>query len=194
MKGRFVGRVAATGALCLGLSGCFAPGGGWELPSFMRPAPPAVPATHTYQPSAGEEINNTSPASEANPATAEIKIPAPAFRPPSENSGSRQTVSPAQPTPVATPAPPALPLSTPTVTLVNGPSKERAQHLLDDTMAKLAKVDRNSLGADSVNTYDQANNLLQAGRKAAIENDYVAASGFAEKAAVLAAKLEPASP
>jgi hypothetical protein len=35
---------------------------------------------------------------------------------------------------------------------------------------------------------------LQAGRRAATEDDYVAASGFAEKAAVLAAKLAPASP
>jgi hypothetical protein len=194
MKGRFVGRVAAAGALCLGLSGCFAPGGGWQLPSFMRPSPPAVPATHTYQPSAGEEINNTSPAAEINPPTAEIKTPALRIKTPAENSGSQLPASPAEPTAVATPVPPVLPISTPTVTLANGPSKERAQHLLDDTKAKLAKVDRNTLGADSANTYDQANNLLQAGRKAAIENDYVAASGFAEKAAVLAAKLEPATP
>jgi len=192
MKGRFVGRVAAAGVLCLGLSGCFAPGGGWQLPSFMSPSPPAVPATRTYQPSVGEEINSTSPTSEIKPPNAET--PALRIKTPAENAGSQLSTSPAEPTPVATPAPPVLPISTPTVTLANGPSKERAQHLLDDTKAKLAKVDRNTLGADSANTYDQANNLLQAGRKAATENDYVAASGFAEKAAVLAAKLEPASP
>ena len=113
---------------------------------------------------------------------------------PREDTSSRSPVSPAAPSAVATPAPPALPIPTPTVTLGNGPSKERAQHLLDDTAAKLAKVDRGTLGADSANTYDQANNLLQAGRRAATEDDYVAASGFAEKAAVLAAKLAPASP
>ena len=98
------------------------------------------------------------------------------------------------PAAVATPAPPAQPVLKPTVTLADGPSKERAQRLLDDTRARLAKVDRNTLGADSATTYDQANNFLQAGRRAATEDDYVAASGFAEKAAVLAAKLVPASP
>jgi hypothetical protein len=187
MKGRFVGRVAAAGALCLGFSGCFGPGGGWQFPRFSRPPPPTVPATHTYQPSAGEEINNTSPAAEIATPPAEIK-------PPAEDTGSRYPASHAAPSAVATPAPPALPIPTPTVTLGNGPSKQRAQHLLDDTAAKLATVDRGTLGADSANTYDQANNLLQAGRRAATEDDYVAASGFAHKAAALAAKLTPASP
>jgi predicted ATPase len=50
-------------------------------------------------------------------------------------------------------------------------------------------VQRDALGADSASTYDQANTLLQAGRKAATEEDYVAASGYAEKAATLADKL-----
>ena len=63
MRRRYVGSVAAAGALCLALSGCFGPGGSWQLPSFMRPPPPA-PATHHYQPSAGGEINNTPPAIE----------------------------------------------------------------------------------------------------------------------------------
>jgi hypothetical protein len=65
--------------------------------------------------------------------------------------------------------------------------------LLDATGAKLARVDRNRLTTDSATTYDQANGFLQSGRRAATEEDYVAASGFAEKAAVLAAKLVPAS-
>ena len=194
MKGRFVGRVAAAGTLCLELSGCFGPGGGWQFPSFMSPPPPTVPATHTYQPSAGEELNSSPPAAESKAPSAGVNTPALEIKTPAENIGSGHSAGPAEPTAVATPAPPALPVSTPTVTLQNGPSKERAQHLLDDTGARLAKVDRNTLGADSANTYDQANNFLQAGRKAATENDYVAASGFAEKAAALAAKLEPASP
>jgi hypothetical protein len=98
------------------------------------------------------------------------------------------------PAAVATPAPPAEPLPKPTVTLADGPSKERAQQLLDRAGAKLAKVDRSALGADSATTYDQDNNFLQAGRRAATDEDYVAASGYAQKAAVLAAKLVPASP
>ncbi len=113
---------------------------------------------------------------------------------PEENTGSLPPAPHAAPAAVATPAPPEAPVSTPTVTLANGPSKKRAQHLLDETASKLAKVDRSTLGSDSVNTYDQANNLLQAGRKAATDEDYVAASGFAEKAAVLAAKLAPTTP
>jgi hypothetical protein len=187
MKGRFVGRVAAAATLCLGFSGCLGPGGGWQFPGFTRPPPPSVPATHTYQPSAGEEINSTPPAPETGPPAAEIG-------PPAEDTSSRSPVSHAAPSAVATPAPPVLPIPTPTVTLGNGPSKQRAQHLLDNTAAKLATVDRGTLGADSANTYDQANNLLQAGRRAATEDDYVAASGFAEKAAALAAKLTPTAP
>ena len=149
-------------------------------PELHAPAPPAAPATHTYQPSAGEEINNTPPATENER--------------PAESTRSRRPPDRVVPAAVATPAPPAQPIPKPTVTLADGPSKERAQHLLDDTGAKLAKVDRSTLGADSATTYDQANNFLQAGRRAATEDDYVAASGFAQKAAVLAAKLMPASP
>jgi hypothetical protein len=145
----------------------------------MRPPPP-TPATHYYQPSAGGEINNNPPANENEE--------------PREQVRSRRPPEREVPAAVATPAAPVQPAPKPTVTLADGPSKERAQRLLDDTGAKLAKVDRNRLGADSATTYDQANNFLQAGRKAATEDDYVAASGFAEKAAVLAAKLVPASP
>jgi predicted ATPase len=81
----------------------------------------------------------------------------------------------------------------PTITLANGSSKERAEQLLENAGAKLARVQRNALGADGASTYDQANTLLQAGRRAATDQDYVAASGYAEKAATLAEKLPPAS-
>lgn len=178
MKRRYVARVAATGALGLALSGCYGPGGSWQLPSFMRPPP--APATRYYQPSAGGEINNNPPAKE--------------YEAPAGHVHSRHQPERVVPAAIATPAPPVQPAPKQTVTLADGPSKERAQRLLDDTGAKLAKVDRNTLGADSATTYDQANNFLQAGRRAATEDDYVAASGFAEKAAVLAAKLAPASP
>ncbi len=187
MKGRFVVRVAAAGTLWLGFSGCFGPGGSWQFPSFMRSPPPSVPATHAYQPSAGEEINNTSP-------TGETGTPAPETKAAAETTGSRSPVSHEIPAAVATPAPPVLPIPTPTITLANGPSRQRATHQLDDTAAKLATVDRSTLGADSASTYDQASNFLQAGRRALTDEDYVAASGFARKAAALAAKLTPASP
>jgi hypothetical protein len=68
-------------------------------------------------------------------------------------------------------------------------SKDRAQHLLDDAGAKLGKVDRNKLNAEGATTYDQASDLLKAGQKAAVDQDYLAASGYAEKASLLATKL-----
>ncbi|MGH7914435.1 MAG: hypothetical protein ACREPW_07280 [Candidatus Binataceae bacterium] len=171
-----MGRVATAGALCLMLSGCFGPDGGWQIPSFMRSPAPTVPAARHYQPSAGVEINGS-----------QIEKPV-------EKTRSRHLANHVIPAAISAPSPPLPPVPKPTVTLADGPSRERAQHLLDDTGARLAKVDRNTLGTDSATTYDQANNFLQAGRRAATENDYVAASGFAEKAAVLAAKLAPASP
>ncbi len=180
MKGRHVGPVAAAGALCLALAGCFGPGGSWQFPSFMRPPPPPVPAPHHYEPSALGEPDN-------NPPAAAIETPV-------RNTRSRHPPGRVVPAAIATPAPPVEPLRKPTVTLADGPSKERTQQLLDGAGAKLAKVDRSALGADSATTYDHANNFLQAGRRAATEEDYVAALGFAEKAAVLAAKLVPASP
>ncbi len=176
MRWWYVARVGAVGALGFALFGCTGPGGGWQLPSFMRPPPPAP--TRYYQPSVGREINNNPPAENEEP---------------HEHVRSRRPTERVVPAAVATPAPSVQPLPKPTVTLADGPSKERAERLLDDTGAKLAKVDRHTLGADSATTYDQANNFLQAGRKAATEDDYVAASGFAEKAAVLAAKLMPVS-
>lgn len=65
--------------------------------------------------------------------------------------------------------------------------------LLNDAGARLAKIDRNNLDRDSAATYDQANNFLNAGRKAALNQDYVAATGDAEKASVLADKLKASS-
>lgn len=180
MSGRYAERLAVIGALCLTLAGCAGPGEGWQLPSFMRPAQSAAPATHSYAPSAGDEINDTA-ATTKHPRHPRI-------------SRSRRPPARVVPVAVATPAPVVGPLPGPTVTLVDGPSRERAQQLLNDTGAKLNKVDRRTLGADSATTYDQATNFLQAGRRAATENDYVAASGYAQKASVLAAKLIPASP
>ena len=102
--------------------------------------------------------------------------------------------------PVSSSSPPAisvpstvLPNAEPSVTLAGDvASKDRAMHLLGDADAKLAIVDRNKLNAESATTYDQANDFLKASHKAATEQDYLAASGFAEKASLLASKLIPA--
>jgi hypothetical protein len=180
MGGRLVARAAAVGALPLALSGCFGPGGSWQWPSFMQ----RQPATYRYMapaptppPNAGGERSSVAPAANGTPA---------------EKRRSRRTGNHVQPV-VVTPPPPPQPGTKPTVTLADGPSKDRAIHLLDETGVKLSKVDRNRLSTDSTTTYDQANDFLKSGRRAATEEDYVAASGFAEKAAVLAAKLVPTS-
>jgi hypothetical protein len=181
MGGRFVAR-AAAGVLSLALSGCFGPSGSWQWPSFMRP----TPATYRSTPAAqGPPANAGGERGSAVPA--ENETPAP-------NRRSRHTANHVVPVAVPPPAPPPpQPSQKPTVTLADGPSKDRALQLLDETGAKLARVDRNRLTTDSATTYYQANGFLQSGRRAATEEDYVAASGFAEKAAVLAAKLVPAS-
>lgn len=191
MKGRSVTRAAAAaaaaGVLSVALSGCFGPGGNWQIPSFMTQEVPA-PATHRYPPTAAQ-----SPPSTGGESTSTAP-PAREHEHPAENTRTRHPANTVVPAAVATPAPPAQPSPKPSVTLADGPSKSRALRLLDNAGAKLAKVDRNTLSADSATTYDQANDFLKAGRKAATEEDYVAASGFADKAAVLAAKLLPASP
>lgn len=192
MKVRYAARSAAAAALSLALSGCFGPGGSWQLPAFMRPAPPPVAETHLSEPSAGGEINGSVPAvkNEKQAKKTRLRHPSERVEPASEEPESETPAAP----PAAPAPPPVEPQPKPTVTLAGGPSRERAERLLDDTGAKLSRIDRSRLGVDSATTYDQANNFLQAGRKAATEDDYVAASGFAEKAAVLAAKLVSPSP
>ena len=184
MKGSTVARAAAAATVSLALSGCFGPGGRWQIPSFMQP-PPAAPAIHRYQPTpaetpprAGEQWNNSSPVYENET--------------PAENGGAPHSAS--HVAPAAAPAPPAAPSPKATVTLADGPSKDRALRMLDDAGEKLAKINRNALGSDGATTYDQASAFLRAGRKAATDDDYVAASGFAEKAVILAGKLAPTSP
>ena len=75
-----------------------------------------------------------------------------------------------------------------------GTSPDDAIRSLDRAEATLGKIDRSKLSGESATTYDQANELLQAGRLAASDQDYVAAAGYAQKASVLANKLTPASP
>jgi hypothetical protein len=142
----------------------------------MRAPAPAPASIPQYQPSAGDEINGTYPPAESQKAKR-------------HRARHPHVVPAAVPSP-APAAPPAVqPPEKPSITLANGSSKEHVERLLENAGAKLARVQRDALGADSASTYDQANTLLQAGRKAATEEDYVAASGYAEKAATLADKL-----
>jgi hypothetical protein len=80
--------------------------------------------------------------------------------------------------------------SAPTITLDNDQAeRQRAQGLLDSANSRLGKVDRAKLSRDAAATYAQATGFADAAQHALGEHDYVAATGLAEKAALLAAKV-----
>ena len=71
-----------------------------------------------------------------------------------------------------------------------GDSAGSAAKVIDGTSQRLARYDRSRLTGPTLATYDQANRFLNQSRQALAEKDYVAASGFAHKASVLADKLQ----
>ncbi len=82
----------------------------------------------------------------------------------------------------------------PTITLDNDEAaRRRAESLLDSAHAKLGKVDRSKLSGDDAATYAQATGFADAATHALGEHDYVAATGLAEKASLLADKVEAAT-
>jgi hypothetical protein len=68
-------------------------------------------------------------------------------------------------------------------------ARSRTEQLLGAAHAKLASVDRTKLRGSDATTYDQASGFIIAAQQAIVQQDYVAASGFAEKASLLAAKV-----
>ena len=178
--GRVVARAACAAPLCLALSGCAALG--IRQPISASPAPPPV---------------YVGPYQASQPTNREAKR---VRHPTHENdSSARESATRGAMPPVSSSSPPAIsvpstvqPNAEPSVTLAGDvASKDRAMHLLGNADAQLARVDRNRLSAEGATTYGQANDLLKAGHKAATEHDYLAASGFAEKASLLASKLIP---
>jgi hypothetical protein len=86
-----------------------------------------------------------------------------------------------------------LPPSTPTSTIsmaTPGASSDAAEKEIEAAVQRLAHFDRNQLSGPTLATYDQANGFLSQGKQALEEQDYVAASGFAQKASVLTDKLQ----
>ena len=71
-----------------------------------------------------------------------------------------------------------------------GDSSGNAEKAIAATSDRLARLDRNRLKGETLSTYDQANGFLNQGKQALAEKDYVAAIGFAQKASVLADKLQ----
>ena len=71
-----------------------------------------------------------------------------------------------------------------------GASSDAAEKEIEAAAQRLAHFDRNQLSGPTLATYDQANGFLNQGKQALEEQDYVAASGFAQKASVLTDKLQ----
>lgn len=177
--GRVLASAAGAAAVSLTVAGCVGPGGAWQFPQLMTPPPAPSYAAPRYVPPAP-------PPRESSAAVRSREHESAAARPSAPASGEASA-------PPAAPAP-AEAAPAPTVTLAgDSDARDRALRLLNDAGARLAKVDRSKLSRDSAATYDQANDFLSAGRKAAIDQDYVSATGYAEKASVLASKLTSAS-
>ncbi len=82
------------------------------------------------------------------------------------------------------PAPSTISLATP------GGDSGNAEKEIEAAGQRLAHFDRNQLSGSTLATYDQANGFLSQGKQALEEKDYVAASGFAQKASVLTDQLQ----
>jgi hypothetical protein len=183
MKARVVlGRAAIAFGL-LALEGCVNTPEGWRILSPMRPPHTAVerwrPPEHETEPPPQTE-------------TVEVR--------PRRHYVERRVTSPKRKIPAPTPAVqaapqpvPVQPSPAPTLTLADA-NASRAQVLqtLNQASAKLSKINRAKLDGNNAVTYDQAAGFLRQARKAADQNDYVAASGLARKASILADKLGPA--
>jgi hypothetical protein len=71
----------------------------------------------------------------------------------------------------------------------NDASRSQTEALLGAADSKLAAINRSKLTGPDAATYDQASGFIAAARQALAERDYVAASGFAQKASLLADKV-----
>jgi len=96
-------------------------------------------------------------------------------------SDHQSTVTASNPGPDTTP---------PSLTLAGeSPSRAQALELIDKADRSLAKIDKSKLTGNDVSTYDQASDFVTSAQRALGENDYFAASGLAQKASILTARL-----
>jgi hypothetical protein len=86
-------------------------------------------------------------------------------------------------------APEQPPAPAPVITLENGDAKSDVQRLVDQVTLKLAHINRADLPENAASTYQQANELITAAKRAMADQDYVAASSLAEKASALTSQL-----
>ncbi len=94
-------------------------------------------------------------------------------------------VSEASPSPPTAPGSPAGP-GAQTVTIGSDENdRTEAERLLNDTDARLAKVDRAHLSGEDASNYRQAAEFARSAHSALAQRDYLAASSLAKKASVL---------
>jgi hypothetical protein len=103
--------------------------------------------------------------------------------------GSDETtppVSEASPSPTAPGSPAGLGEVKPTVTIGSDKNdRTEAERLLNDTDARLARVDRAHLSVEDASNYRQAAEFSRSAHNALEQRDYLAASSLAKKASVL---------
>jgi len=77
------------------------------------------------------------------------------------------------------------------LTLESADAKAKAQLLLEQVTVKLANTNQAELSESAASAYQQANGLITAAQRAMADQDYLAASGLAEKASALMSQLPP---
>jgi hypothetical protein len=88
----------------------------------------------------------------------------------------------------ASPSPPTGPGSPAGATVTIGSDENdrtEAERLLNDTDARLARVDRARLSGEDASNYRQAAEFARSAHSALAQRDYLAASSLAKKASVL---------
>jgi hypothetical protein len=119
-------------------------------------------------------------------------VPAPK---PARRRVSVRTAPPASS--AAAPAPVAPPTDTATNTSLSlsgeDASKANAERLLANVDRHLAHIDRTKLAPGDAATYDEANGFATSARRALATQDYVVASGLAQKASALTGRLGSSS-
>jgi hypothetical protein len=93
-----------------------------------------------------------------------------------DSTGNSSTSAPSEATTISMTAP--------------GDSSGNAEKAIAATSDRLARFDRTRLKGETLSTYDQASGFLSQGKQALADKDYVAALGFAQKASLLADKLQ----
>ena len=103
------------------------------------------------------------------------------------NGETTASVSEASPSPPTAPGSPAGPGEVkPTVTIGSDENdRTEAERLLNDTDARLARVDRAQLSGEDASNYRQAAEFARSAHSALAQRDYLAASSLAKKASVL---------